>query len=88
MKPKYEKPVAMPLGEAARGSGECNAGSGVMPIVGSGTGNCNVGNYPYYCIPGGVAQTECSQGNQTYRTCYSGLTPDCCCRNDPTCFNQ
>jgi hypothetical protein len=29
MKPKYEKPIAMPLGEAAKGSGQCNAGSDV-----------------------------------------------------------
>jgi hypothetical protein len=31
MKPKYEKPVAIPLGEAAKGSGQCNKGSAVMP---------------------------------------------------------
>jgi hypothetical protein len=51
MKPKYEKPVAMPLGEAAKGSGQCNAGSGV-PMVGEGscykgeggTGQCTLGS--------------------------------------------
>jgi hypothetical protein len=31
MKSKYEKPIAVPLGEALKGSGECNAGSAVMP---------------------------------------------------------
>jgi hypothetical protein len=84
LKPNYEKPVAVTLGEAAKGSGECNTGSG----VGVGSTYCNVGNYPYNCYPGGVAQGSCSQGNQTYRTCYPGLTPDRCCRNDPDCFNQ
>jgi hypothetical protein len=50
--PKYEKPIAMPLGEAAKGSGLCNAGSGVKPPVGSnppcstgsGNANCATGN--------------------------------------------
>jgi hypothetical protein len=95
MKPKYEKPTAIPLGEAAKGSGQCTAGSGVA-LAGSGgcyagtsdAGNCNIGNYPYYCLPGGVAQSKCSQGNQTYNTCSYGLTPQCCCRDDPSCFNQ
>lgn len=86
-KPKYEKPIAMPLGEVVQGSGHCNAGSAPAIAVGSG-GNCNVGSYPSYCLAGGVAQAQCSQGNQTYRTCSYGLTADCCCRNDPTCFNQ
>jgi hypothetical protein len=31
MKPKDEKPIAVPLGEAAKGTGACIAGSGVMP---------------------------------------------------------
>ena len=34
MKPEYEKPVAVPLGEALKGSGECNVGSAVMPDAG------------------------------------------------------
>ncbi len=41
MKPKYEKPTAVPLGEALKGSGECNNGSIVMP--GSGVQNCQNG---------------------------------------------
>jgi hypothetical protein len=35
MKPKYEKPIVVPLGEAAKGSGQCSVGSGVA-IAGSG----------------------------------------------------
>ncbi len=31
LKPKYEKPIDLPLGVAVKGSGECNAGSAVMP---------------------------------------------------------
>ncbi len=45
MKPKYEKPTAVPLGEALKGSGQCNAGSGVMP----GAGNCSNGGIPGSC---------------------------------------
>jgi hypothetical protein len=29
--PEYEKPTAVPLGEAVKGSGECNMGSVVLP---------------------------------------------------------
>jgi hypothetical protein len=32
-KPRYKKPIALLLGEAAKGSGECNAGSAQYPIV-------------------------------------------------------
>ncbi len=35
IKPKYEKPKAVPLGEVLKGSGECNAGSAVMPTSGA-----------------------------------------------------
>jgi hypothetical protein len=41
MKPKYEKPLAMILGEALKGSGQCNIGSGV-PSSCAGSG-CGVG---------------------------------------------
>jgi hypothetical protein len=34
LKLKYEKPIAVPLGEALKGSGECNVGSAVMPDAG------------------------------------------------------
>jgi hypothetical protein len=48
LKLKYEKPIAMPLGEALKGSGECNAGSGVMPSgstcsTGTGASGCSTG---------------------------------------------
>ncbi len=90
LKPEYEKPLAMPLGEATKGSGQCNEGSAVMPGVGVGScyagsndgGNCNVGNSPTYCYPGGVAGWGCSQGNTTlydngaaYCRCSTGLYP-------------
>ncbi len=65
LKPEYEKPIAVPLGEALKGSGECNVGSSVL--VGAIAGAfycCNVGNSPN-CVPpeepGRV--TYCFQGN-------------------------
>jgi hypothetical protein len=86
LKPEYEKPTAVPLGEAAKGSGQCNAGSAVMPSTGVGScyggsndgGNCNVGNSPTYCYPGGVAAQSCGQGNTTLTylcDCSQGLYP-------------
>jgi hypothetical protein len=84
MKPKYEKPIAMPLGEAAKGSGQCNAGSG-LPVEGGGGGvptpagyanyECWQGNYPHECVPGGMASDVCSTGNWTYWNCGTGLDP-------------
>jgi hypothetical protein len=49
-KPKYEKPVAMSLEEDAKGSGECNAGSAVMP------------GYYADCTTGSGALHLCSSG--------------------------
>jgi hypothetical protein len=66
MKPKYEKPIAVPLGEAAKGSGACNVGSGVGPLVGSGSVTvCGTG---YNTIPIG----DCENGGTTDRSCSIG----------------
>jgi hypothetical protein len=60
LKSKYEKPIAMPLGEAARGSGQCNAGSGVGPLVGSSI--CNLGTLVHACFDGsGASPCEIGQ---------------------------
>jgi hypothetical protein len=40
----------MPLGEAAKGSGQCNAGSGVGPLVGSSP--CEGGGLANACATG------------------------------------
>jgi hypothetical protein len=49
LKPEYEKPTAVPLGEAVKGSGECAGGSIVMPggsscSSGTGASGCSTGN--------------------------------------------
>jgi hypothetical protein len=59
MKPKYEKPVAMPLGEAVKGSGECNAGSGV---VAQRTYTCGNGNDAFNCKSGSAVTSICLLG--------------------------
>jgi hypothetical protein len=53
MKSKYEKPVAMPLGEAAKGSGQCNAGSGIRVPSPNALG-CSDGSKAYPCKLGQV----------------------------------
>jgi len=48
-KPRYEAPVIVPLGEAARGSGICGMGSAPS----GGGGNCSAGP---------IANAHCSDG--------------------------
>ena len=61
MKPKYEKPTALPLGEAIKGSGVCNAGSVVGgPVVG--TFRCGSGGSAYNCRSGSTANSYCILG--------------------------
>jgi hypothetical protein len=64
LKPEYEKPTAVPLGEAAKGSGQCNAGSGVVPGAfscnrGASASNCGSGTSPnLFCIAGFTGPSE------------------------------
>jgi hypothetical protein len=61
MKPKYERPTAIPLGEAAKGSGVCTIGSGVIP--GSGITTCNDGyGANWFCVNGSRAYPQCESG--------------------------
>jgi hypothetical protein len=72
MKPKYQKPTALPLGEAAKGSGVCNPGSA---LVGS-TGDCIYGNNTGLnsnCLEGTGANIHCQLGYSTYWVCENGL---------------
>jgi hypothetical protein len=48
----------MPLGEAAKGSGACNAGSGVMP----GTFKCGTGGTATNCYSGSDPNMMCLMG--------------------------
>jgi|APFre7841882654_1041346.scaffolds.fasta_scaffold56524_1 hypothetical protein len=63
-KPKYEKPVAVPLGEGVKGSGQCKAGSGVIPGAftcsrGTSASNCGSGTSPnLFCIAGFTGPSE------------------------------
>jgi hypothetical protein len=69
LKPEYEKPTAVPLGEAAKGSGQCNAGSGVGGVVGLSTD----------CTSGGIASTGCWLGSVTCHSCSGGTSPNGVC---------
>jgi hypothetical protein len=63
MKPKYEKPTAVPLGEAVKGSGQCITGSGVGPIAGTSLD---------WCLPG-VSGYGCNSGDGgPYLGCITG----------------
>ncbi len=82
MKPKYEKPVAFPLGEAAKGSGQCNAGSGVMPgSLMPGGSSCGSGSGANpYCTGGtGATDNHCGYGSGGYVSagCVPGYSPHC-----------
>lgn len=83
MKPGYEKPIAIPLGEITEGSGQCNAGSAVSGV---GLSVCSTGSYPgydcrdgshtsYICAYGTGANSECVSGNLTENTCAGGISP-------------
>lgn len=80
MMPKYEKPVALPLGEAARGSGGCNTGSGVGPIARGGM-VCASGGSPAGCCQSGLSpRPGCAQGFGACN-CWTGSAPDGVCSN-------
>ncbi len=92
MKPKYEKPLAMPLGDIVEASGQCNAGSAVLGV---GFSVCSNGQYPgydcrdgstasYSCAYGNGANTECVSGNLTENTCAGGISPFGRCMPGPS----
>jgi hypothetical protein len=70
---EYEKPVAMPLGEPAKGSGQCNAGSGVGLVGGSGCTTGSTANIN--CGTGNIAVHSCAIGIQTGSVCQGGSQP-------------
>jgi hypothetical protein len=66
-KPKYESPVLVPLGEIAKGSGVCAAGTAAL--------NTTTGN----CFPGAtVAAVFCSAGGADAASCVAGGTDAGC----------
>jgi hypothetical protein len=78
LKPEYKKPIALPLGEAAKGSGQCNAGSAVMPGAGATTcaggvmaaGLCQAGDKGE-----AIACQTGDHGNYIIFGCIGGTTP-------------
>jgi len=62
-KNKYETPVVLPLGELAKGSGVCEAGTGGPPPGDPGSPNCGSGTNPSgpLCIAGGGGRTPPGQ---------------------------
>lgn len=56
-KPKYEAPTVVPLGELARGAGDCIAGTNDQV-------NCTAGtNTVTFCKAGGAALVHCEAGS-------------------------
>jgi hypothetical protein len=79
-KSKYESPILVPLGEMAKGSGVCGAGSSVVGSPWDVTGSCTVGacfdpNYPNItdCTAGSVATQDCTAGPTAGRDCSAGV---------------
>ena len=57
-KPRYEPPIVVPLGEVAKGSGECDVGSGNASAF-----NCTTGNLVLGTCDAGLTPTSCGFGS-------------------------
>lgn len=78
-KSKYESPILVPLGEMAKGSGVCGAGSSVVGGAwGGGVTTCfagacvNPGGGTTDCTAGAAATQDCSAGPTAMRDCTAG----------------
>jgi hypothetical protein len=80
-KAKYESPILVPLGEMAKGSGVCTAGSSVVapacfPGAADGGSACLAGGAPAVattdCTAGGTATQDCTAGPTAVRDCTAG----------------
>jgi hypothetical protein len=63
-KPRYDSPVVVPLGELARGSGQCTPGSAVAVVP---------------CSPGSAADGDCTNGVEVGGSCFNGATAGALC---------
>ena len=70
-KSKYESPILVPLGEMARGSGVCEAGSAVV-AVDCVTGEADAGTID--CTAGPTATRDCTAGTAAERNCTAGVS--------------
>lgn len=68
-KAKYSSPVLVPLGELAKGSGDCGAGSSVLPVAcAAGAADAAVID----CTAGAAAVQDCTAGPTALRDCTAG----------------
>lgn len=68
---KYESPILVPLGEMAKGSGLCEAGSSVAPVACSpGAADAAVLD----CTAGLTATRDCTAGTAAVRNCSQGVS--------------
>ncbi len=82
-KSKYESPILVPLGEMAKGSGLCEAGSSVAPVACS-PGAADTGALD--CTAGSTATRDCTAGTAAVRNCSQGVSaiPACTAGNSAT----
>lgn len=67
---KYESPIFAPLGEIAKGSGLCEAGSSVVaPACSAGAADALVID----CTAGVTATRDCTAGTAALRDCTQGV---------------
>jgi len=79
----YESPLFAPLGEIAKGSGLCEAGSGVIaPACTVGAGDAAVID----CTAGSTATRDCTAGTAATNNCSQGVSaiPACTAGNSAT----
>lgn len=80
---KYESPIFAPMGEITKGSGVCEAGSGVLPI------SCTPGAADAAvidCTAGSTAARDCTAGTAATNICSQGVSaiPACTAGNSAT----
>jgi len=84
--PKYESPILSSLGEMAKGSGLCEAGTGVVAPVcvpgalDSAVIDCTAGlTATRDCTAGTAALNNCSQGVSAIPACTAGIAATGAC---------
>lgn len=73
----YASPILVPLGALAKGSGQCTAGSSVIPENECAAGSSVIPdnqcvNTGIDCTAGGTATQDCSAGPTACRDCSAG----------------
>lgn len=88
-KSKYESPILVPLGEMARGSGACEAGSSVVAGTACAEGAADAGTID--CTAGPTAVRDCTAGTAATRDCSQGVSATNACSAGesalPACTN-